>query len=479
MTFHFLLIFTLLNLAFAGSHATLTKEELHWISVFPRYPMPKVLQDILPRPGQSKLFRGDIALDKKGVNDPEFGAYWYGDNSVKESKGEVAPTNKGVNDPEFGAYWYGDNSIKESKGEDAPSNKGVNDPEFGAYWYGDNSVKESKGEVAPTNKGVNDPEFGAYWYGDNSIKESKGEDAPSNKGVNDPEFGAYWYGDNSIKESKGEDAPSNKGVNDPEFGAYWYGDNSGKESKSGVAPTNHKDSVMKPKGNRKSLGAKSNYDNAAIKETIYFFEKDLLPSTKVNLPRLIQKRDRVLFLPQQDAESMPLSNDKLPEILKNFSLKAESKGANNVQITVKNCERAEMKGEEKYCATSLESFVDLSVSMLGKNIKLLSHEIGEETKKPLFTIGKGVQNMGENDIVCHKMKYPYAVYLCHSIKKTEVYKVPLVGIDGKKDKAVAVCHKDTSAWSPNHIAFRVLKVKPGTVPICHFLGRDTLVWIRK
>ncbi|XWS73625.1 hypothetical protein CRYUN_Cryun02cG0144600 [Craigia yunnanensis] len=442
MGFHFLLICTLLNLAIAGSHATLTKEELHWISVFPHTPMPNVLQDILPRPGQSTLFGGDIAPDQKGVNDPEFGAYWYGDNSGKQSKSEYAPANKGVNDPEFGAYWYGDNTGKESKSEDAPTNIGVNDPEFGAYWYGDNTGKESKSEDAPTNKGVNDPEFGAYWYGDNSGKKSKNEYAPAKKGVNDPEFGAYGYDSEykgPMKESTVDNAPNKK-------------------------------------RNRKSLGGKSNHDNAAIKETIYFFQKDLLPGTKVILPRLVQKSDRATFLPQQVAESLPLSNDKLPEILKNFSLKAESSGANYVKITVKNCERAEMKGEEKYCATSLESFIDLSVSMLGKNIQLLSHELGKETKNPLFTIRKGVRNMGENDIVCHKMKYPYAVYLCHSIKKTEVYKVPLVDIDGTKVNAVAVCHKDTSAWSPNHIAFRVLKVKPGTVPICHFLGRDTIVW---
>ncbi|XP_021279204.1 LOW QUALITY PROTEIN: BURP domain-containing protein 8-like [Herrania umbratica] len=437
--------------------------------------MPKVLQDILPRPGQSTIFRGQVAPDQKGINDPEFGAYWYGDNSGKNSKGEDAPSNKGVNDPEFGAYWYGDNSNKESKGEDAPSNKGVNDPEFGAYWYGDNSNKESKGEDAPANKGVTDPEFGAYWYGDNSNKESKGEDAPANKGVNDPEVGAYAYDPEykgSVKvskgvnepQSRGENAPSNKGPNDPEFGNYAY-------------DSEYKGLVKESRGNINSSGRKSKTDNTAVKETIYFLPKDLLPGKKVNLPRLVQKRDRGTFLPHLIAESIPLSSDKLPEILKNFSLKDESRDANNVKITVKNCERAEMKGEEKYCATSLESFVDMSVSMLGKEIRLLSNELRKETKNPLFTIARAVRNMGENDIVCHKMKYPYAVYLCHSIKKTVVYKVPLVGTDGTKANAVAVCHKDTSAWSPNHIAFKVLKVKPGAVPICHFLGRDTLVWV--
>ncbi|XVE78949.1 hypothetical protein DITRI_Ditri14bG0019200 [Diplodiscus trichospermus] len=213
--------------------------------------------------------------------------------------------------------------------------------------------------------------------------------------------------------------------------------------------------------------------------TIYFFSKNLHAGTKVKLPLLITPRDNTTFLPRRVSESMPFSSNKLPEILKHYSLKAGSMAANSVSETIRNCERSSFDGEEKYCATSLESFVDLSVSMLGKDIQLLSNELGRETENPLFAIGRGVQNMGEKNLVCHKMNYPYAVYFCHLIKKTDVYEVPLVGIDGTKANALAVCHKDTSSWSPNHIAFQVLKVKPGTVPICHFLVRDTLVWVPK
>ncbi|KAL3564656.1 hypothetical protein D5086_032702 [Populus alba] len=61
---------------------------------------------------------------------------------------------------------------------------------------------------------------------------------------------------------------------------------------------------------------------------------------------------------------------------------------------------------------------------------------------------------------------------------TEVYEVPLVGADGTKVKAVTVCHLNTSAWSPDHMAFQVLKIKPGPA-VCHFLDSDTLVWVPK
>jgi hypothetical protein len=80
--------------------------------------------------------------------------------------------------------------------------------------------------------------------------------------------------------------------------------------------------------------------------------------------------------------------------------------------------------------------------------------------------------------VCHKMRYPYAVHYCHVIADTEVDEVPLVGADGTKVKAVTVCHLNTSAWISDHMAFQVLKIKPGPA-VCHFLDSDTLVWVPK
>ncbi|PPD81768.1 hypothetical protein GOBAR_DD21285 [Gossypium barbadense] len=133
--------------------------------------------------------------------------------------------------------------------------------------------------------------------------------------------------------------------------------------------------------------------------------------------------------------------------------------------------------EEEALKESKESFIDLSIATLGKDIQLLSNQLSKETNNPLFTIARGMQDMGENELICHKERYPRAVFLCHSINKTTVYKVPLLGRDGTKANALAVCHKDTSAWSPKHKAFQILKVKPGTVPICHFLAKDTLAWV--
>ncbi|GLT50717.1 hypothetical protein SLA2020_241830 [Shorea laevis] len=201
------------------------------------------------------------------------------------------------------------------------------------------------------------------------------------------------------------------------------------------------------------------------------------PRRLVNLSGFTKTKNQATFLSRIVADSMPLQSKKFSDILKFFSMETKSVGAKAIKHTIENCEKATIKGEDKYCATSLESLVDLTVLRFGKKIKVMSNEVEKETETGELTIGKGVKNMGENNIVCHKMKYPYAVFLCHSIDKTDVYRVPLVGSDGTKVKATAVCHKDTSAWSPRYLAFQVLKVKPGSVPICHFLARETIVWI--
>lgn len=85
--------------------------------------------------------------------------------------------------------------------------------------------------------------------------------------------------------------------------------------------------------------------------------------------------------------------------------------------------------------------------------------------------------MASTNVLCHKLDYAYAVFLCHKMKKTDVYVVPLVGDDGSGGTSIAACHQDTSSSNPNHLAFDLLKMKPGTLPICHFVKKGTVVWV--
>ncbi|XP_068324138.1 BURP domain protein RD22-like [Pyrus communis] len=211
---------------------------------------------------------------------------------------------------------------------------------------------------------------------------------------------------------------------------------------------------------------------------IFFLEKDMRPGTTMKL-HFTTNSNTQTFVPRETAESFPFSSNKLPEIFNQFSVKSGSVEADIITGTIQECENPAIRGEEKYCATSLESMIDFSTSKLGgENVRAISTEAGKGATLQKYTIASGVKKLAaDKSVVCHKQNYPYAVFYCHATKTTRAYVVPLKGADRVNVKAVAVCHTDTSDWNPKHLAFQVLKVKPGTVPVCHFLPSDHVVWV--
>ncbi|XP_034680549.1 BURP domain protein RD22-like isoform X2 [Vitis riparia] len=181
----------------------------------------------------------------------------------------------------------------------------------------------------------------------------------------------------------------------------------------------------------------------------FFLQTDLHPGTKM-----------MLQLPQSTNE-----------------VKEKSAEAELMKKEIEDCEEPAMDGESRFCATSLESLIDFSTSKLGRNVNVLTNEVRMGSQE--FEFGVRMKKVADKSVVCHKMNYPYAVFYCHTFAKTRTYMIPLVGADGSKAKAMAACHSDTSAWHPQHVAFQVLKIKPGTVPICHFLHNNAMVWIPK
>ncbi|KAI3967537.1 hypothetical protein MKW92_009237, partial [Papaver armeniacum] len=228
--------------------------------------------------------------------------------------------------------------------------------------------------------------------------------------------------------------------------------------------------------------------NAAINSpgaSRFFLEKDLHPGAKMNLHFVVSTASGTTFLPQKLAKVTPFSSSKLPEILNQFNINPKSQKAESISQIIMVCEKPAMENEEKYCATSLESLVKYGTSKFGKNVNVFTTVIGGDkgkrtrTGKQQYVVGSGVRKIvSDNLVVCHSLPYPYAVFFCHatSAHTAQASVVPLVGADGTKIKATAVCHKDTSKWDPDHVAFQVLKVTPGTVPVCHFLTEDTIVW---
>ncbi|PHT89800.1 hypothetical protein T459_04913 [Capsicum annuum] len=210
----------------------------------------------------------------------------------------------------------------------------------------------------------------------------------------------------------------------------------------------------------------------------YFFEKKLKKGNIINFPTFKDKNDAPL-LPRQVAESIPFSSKKIPEILNHFSIDGNSEDAQTIKDSINICEKPEIHHKEKkFCATSLESMIDFMLSELGtNNIQAITTEVEGESSQIFqkYTMKKVEQIADGNNMVCHKVDYPYAVHYCHIGGHTKTFIVSMVGVDGTKVKALSVCHQDTSFWNPKGLPFIVLNVKAGTTPICHFLPNDQIV----
>ncbi|CAM8959065.1 unnamed protein product [Rhodiola kirilowii] len=213
----------------------------------------------------------------------------------------------------------------------------------------------------------------------------------------------------------------------------------------------------------------------------WFLEKDLYPGREMEMEiARPENNNGYTFIPRQVADSIPFSSDKFPAILNQLSMKPESPKAELMKEILKECELPAEEGEVKTCATSLESMIDFSIQHLGKNIQAVSTEAEKDTKLQKFTVLKGMKQIGKDEAVaCHKQNYAYAVFYCHDVKGARAYVVPFVGTSGTKVKAVGICHTNTTTWSPEHEAFKILKVKPGGEPICHFLPEYNVLWTRK
>ncbi|KAL1324142.1 hypothetical protein HN51_034315 [Arachis hypogaea] len=204
---------------------------------------------------------------------------------------------------------------------------------------------------------------------------------------------------------------------------------------------------------------------------IYFPKRD--PSTS---PKL---------WPKQEADSLPFSLEKLPQLLQLFGFASDSAQAKAMEDTLRECESKPIKGEVKFCATSLDSMLDFAQSILGKDsgfrVLSTSHKTKSSVSFQNYTMLEDIKEMEARKMVaCHTMPYPYGVFYCHSqTTQNKVYSVPLEGDNGDKVEAIVVCHLDTSEWASSHPSFQVLDVKPGTSSVCHFFPADNLIFVPK
>lgn len=188
-------------------------------------------------------------------------------------------------------------------------------------------------------------------------------------------------------------------------------------------------------------------------------------------------------LPKEEADNIPFTLQELPNILQLFSFPQGSPQAIAMEDTLRQCAIDPMKGETKFCATSYESMLNFGREILGSetNINVLStiHLTKSAAGIREYTIIKVPQQISASKMVaCHTMPYPYTVFYCHyQESESRVYRISLCGENGERIEAIAVCHMDTSQWSPSHVSFRVLGMEPGSSPVCHFFPADNFVLV--
>ncbi|XP_050941242.1 BURP domain-containing protein 5-like [Cucumis melo] len=203
--------------------------------------------------------------------------------------------------------------------------------------------------------------------------------------------------------------------------------------------------------------------------SIFFLDNMLSIGSTYNLYFLNISSKNSPFLVRVAANKYPFSSNKLLDILARFSIKPNTDEAKLIENTIMDCEVPPIKGEERYCATSLESMVDVVIMKMGKEVKVMSATVEDGMNPTYSQVSTVVEKSKVNNLLCHKETYPYAVFYCHSNRGTRVYEVGFIDKDGKRANVLAVCHNDTSGWDPKHFAFKYLKVKPGGATICHFL----------
>ncbi|XP_071726147.1 BURP domain-containing protein BNM2A-like [Rutidosis leptorrhynchoides] len=214
----------------------------------------------------------------------------------------------------------------------------------------------------------------------------------------------------------------------------------------------------------------------------------MLQDLKIGQVRPIHFPNRHLspsqMLSKQKADNIPFSVAELPNLLRLFSFSQGSPQAIAMESTLKECEVKPIKGETKFCATSLESVHEFVNDIFGSNTQVNTLTTTHLKNPPSgllqnYKVEEISQNIPSPKLVaCHTMPYPYAVYYCHSQEsENKVLMVSLEGEDGDLVEALSVCHMDTSQWNPNHVSFGVLGVEPGTTSVCHFFPSDHFVFI--
>ncbi|KAL3512874.1 hypothetical protein ACH5RR_025591 [Cinchona calisaya] len=232
------------------------------------------------------------------------------------------------------------------------------------------------------------------------------------------------------------------------------------------------------KGGEKKISGKP--VNNWVEEAKFFREAMLKEGTVMKMPDIRDKIPKRSFLPRAISSKLPFSTTELSEIKQIFHALDNSTTERVITNALGECERPASKRETKRCVGSVEDMIDFAASVLGRNVVVRTTENVVGSKQNVM-IGKvkGI-NGGKvtKSVSCHQSLYPYLLYYCHSVPKVKVYVADILDVESKTkiNYGVAICHIDTSAWSPGHGAFVALGSGPGLIEVCHWIFENDMTW---
>ncbi|CAJ2636471.1 unnamed protein product [Trifolium pratense] len=209
----------------------------------------------------------------------------------------------------------------------------------------------------------------------------------------------------------------------------------------------------------------------------FFREKMLKQGVVMPMPDIKDKLPQRAFLPRTILTKLPFASSKLKQV---FKVSDNSSMDKMIVESLSECERAPSMGETKRCVGSLEDMIDFATSVLGHNVTVRSTEsVNGSGKNVMVGQVRGI-NGGKvtESVSCHQSLFPYLLYYCHSVPKVRVYEADLLDPASKVkiNHGVAICHLDTTAWSPSHGAFMALGSGPGRIEVCHWIFENDMTW---
>ncbi|CAI0549611.1 unnamed protein product [Linum tenue] len=409
-------------------------------------------------------------------NGHKLGFSSYSDDTNAGSQSFTSYAKKGNRAPDqFTSYGKGSNIVDSTFTGYGELSQGANDSftsygstannphdDFKGYGTGGSSAAESFSNYRDSAN-VGEDSFQSYLRNSNSAK------------VNFNNYGKTFNPSNDTFKEYGKGA---KGSTTVGFKSYTSDRTFKDYSKNGVTFSAYNN-------NSASSGAHPggmSVNKRNVEPGRFFRESMLTQGSVMVMPDIADKMPRRSFLPRAIAAKLPFSSSRLEEVKEIFHAAGNSTAEMVIESAVAECERAASAGEVKRCVGSAEDMIDFAVAVLGSDVAVRTTENVKGSKGEVM-IGsvRGIDGGRVTESVsCHQSLYPYLLYYCHSVPRVRVYEADIADVESREkvNAGVAICHLDTSAWSPEHGAFVALGSGPGEIEVCHWIFENDMTWTR-